>query len=124
MSGAKPPARARGDWAEQMAVEYLKAAGLRLLARNYLCRSGEIDLVMQHGEGTVFVEVRYRAGSDFGSAAESIDLRKQQKVVRAAQHYLLRHPVAAAGDCRFDVVVIAGAPAQHRIEWITDAFQA
>lgn len=98
-----------GQESERLAEQYLLARGLTLVGRNYRCKVGEIDLIMRDREHLVFVEVRFRKNSCFGSASETIDSRKQQKVIRAAQHYLQttwRGPLPA---CRFDVIAIQGA---------------
>jgi putative endonuclease len=81
---------------------------------------GEIDLVMRDGPTTVFVEVRFRATPDHGTAAETISWAKQRRLSAAARHYLQRHPDAARGPCRFDVVAITG----ERLEWLRNAFEA
>jgi putative endonuclease len=106
-----------GRAAEQQAAAHLGRAGLQLLTRNYRCRGGEIDLVMRDGAALVFVEVRYRSRTGFGTAAESVDARKRRRLIRAAEHYLQAH--RARGPCRFDVV---GIDAAGRIEWLRDAF--
>lgn len=111
-----------GDNAESAACNYLVAQGLKLLARNFRCRGGEIDLVMQHHDSLVFVEVRYRKRTDYGHAAETVTRTKQQRVIRCAQFYMSRHGgwnMAA----RFDVVSIEGSLCARRIEWISDAFR-
>ncbi len=108
----------RGALAEQQASQYLKNRGLQLLSRNYRCKCGEIDLVMQHENCIVFVEVRYRKNSAFGNAAESIDWRKQKKLIATAQHYLQSHKMAARFTSRIDVVAITG---KNHIEWIQNA---
>jgi putative endonuclease len=109
----------RGREAEQLALQHLTAAGLRLKSRNYACRLGEIDLILQEGETLVFVEVRQRRNARFGSAAESITGRKQGRLLAAARHYLARQRQLPA--CRFDAVLV---DAQGRVEWIRDAFGA
>jgi putative endonuclease len=109
-----------GAAAEDRAAEFLRAQGLRLLERNFRCRLGEIDLIMQDGPELVFVEVRSRSHPDYGSAVETIGPRKRQRVVRAAALYLQRHPAAARANCRFDVVAMDG----HRLQWIRGAFVA
>ncbi|MBF0255452.1 MAG: YraN family protein [Gammaproteobacteria bacterium] len=114
--------RQRGDQAEEQALSFLQAKGLRLLERNYSCRQGEIDLIMQHGDCLVFVEVRYRRNSSFGSPLESVDSHKQARLRHSAQHYLQRHPWLLARPCRFDVVGISGD--QGRIDWLENAFGA
>ena len=106
----------RGKDAETTAWHYLQARGLRLLHRNYRSRRGEIDLVLQDKDSLVFVEVRYRRQSRFGTAAESVDRRKQSRLIACAHHYIQTHPDAARQPCRFDVVSISGSPAA--IEWI------
>jgi len=115
---------ATGKQAEASACEYLQAQGLTLVERNYLCKRGEIDLIMQDKHTTVFVEVRYRRNDRFGSSAESVDWRKQTKLLATAEHYLQQHPKAAQNDCRFDVVALTTENRQQTIDWIIDAFQA
>ena len=111
-----------GDAAEDRALAHLLAAGLKLLARNYRTPGrggGEIDLVMRDAGGTlVFVEVRQRASRSHGGAAASVGAVKQQRIVFAARHYLMR--LAQQPPCRFDVVSVeAGA-----VEWLQAAFDA
>lgn len=108
--------RRQGAAAEAAACAHLQAAGLELVTRNYSCRMGEIDLIMRHGDTLVFVEVRSRASARFGGAAASVDLRKQQRLTRTAQHYLQRLPELP--PCRFDVVTLDGGT----IDWISNAF--
>lgn len=108
---------ALGAEKEQLACRYLMTKGLRLLARNYRCRLGEIDLVMRSRDILVFVEVRYRRSAGFGTPAATVGPRKQQRLANAARHYLLHHPSTL--PCRFDVLAISGPDA---IDWIQDAF--
>lgn len=107
-----------GKFAENRAEKLLREAGLAILARNYRCRQGEIDLIAQEGDTVVFVEVRSRNRQDYGSAAESITPTKQRRIVAAARHYLARLPHMPA--CRFDAVTLdaGGEPA-----WIKSAFE-
>jgi len=109
-----------GAVAEDRAAEFLQSQGLRLLQRNFRCRLGEIDLIMQDGADLVFVEVRSRSNAGYGSALETIGPRKRQRVARAAALYLQRHPAAARTNCRFDVVAMDGA----RLQWVRGAFGA
>lgn len=109
--------QARGLAAERRAARYLTERGLALLATNYRCRFGEIDLIMRDREQLVFVEVRLRRHGGFGGALESVDHRKQRRIGLAARHYLQRERLDA--PCRFDVVGIDG---EDRIEWLRDAF--
>jgi putative endonuclease len=107
----------QGRLAEQQALNHLKAQGLKLICQNYRCPYGELDLVMQDHKSLVIVEVRFRKSDRFGSAIETINRKKQSRIIAATKHYLYQHPV----DCmiRFDVVAITG----DHLEWIQDAFQ-
>ncbi len=111
---------ARGRAVERLVQEHLVAQGLRLRARNHRCRWGEIDLVMDDGTAVVFVEVRFRARSDFGGAAASVDATKQRRLVRAAQDYLTRNGLTHR-PARFDVAAVGP---DQRIDWIQAAFDA
>ncbi|VVE54235.1 YraN family protein [Pandoraea iniqua] len=109
-----------GESFEARAQAMLERRGWRLVARNYRCRGGEIDLIMRDRAGVlVFVEVRARRRTDFGGAAASITAAKRRRLTLAARHYLLRRP---AGRCRFDVVAFDGHPAV--VSWLPDAFRA
>jgi len=112
--------RVRGNAAEERALAHLQAQGLRLVERNYRTPGrggGEIDLILREPDGTlVFVEVRARADHSHGGAAASVGATKRRRIVRAAQHYLLRQ--RAPPPCRFDVVAIDGG----RIDWLRGAF--
>jgi putative endonuclease len=91
-----------GEAKETLACGHLQAQGLRLIERNYRCRLGEIDLIMQDGACLVFVEVRYRRGDGYGSALESVTAVKRRRILSTAQHYLQQHPTRQ--DCRFDEI--------------------
>lgn len=109
----------QGQIAEDQACEFLQKQGLKLLEKNYRCRSGEIDLIMQDKKELVFVEVRYRAKNDYGSALESVDQNKIQKLISAASHYVSKHP--ADLPMRFDVI---GFDASLKPNWVSNAFSA
>lgn len=123
------PSQKKGQHFEHFAEHYLKNRGLKLVARNYSCRFGEIDLIMRDGESLVFVEVRYRKNPLFGTALDSITPTKQKKISKTAQHYLQTHDWTKKLFCRFDALGIIGAGDQdmpnkdnHKAEWIKDAF--
>jgi putative endonuclease len=101
-------------------MHYLQAQGLRLLARNYRCRNGEIDLIMQQGALLVFIEVRYRHSAAYGGALASIDRCKFRRINRCAWHYLITHPRHLRQQCRFDVVLIEGNTGIH---WLENVWQ-
>jgi len=113
----------RGAQAEQSACDYLCRQGLKLHLRNYRCRSGEIDLIMRDGETLVFVEVRYRSSNRFGGAAASVDATKQQKLIRAAQTFLVEQRLNQT-PCRFDVVTVTPHDGVMRVDWIPNAIEA
>jgi len=119
---ARSPTQRQGNRAEERALAHLQAAGLVLLARNLACRAGEIDLVCMDGQTLVFVEVRERQDERFGGAAGSIDVAKQQRLVKAARFWLPtlceRHFQGKAPVCRFDAVALEGT----QVRWIRHAF--
>jgi putative endonuclease len=108
---------AQGARAEDLCAGLLRAAGLRILERNWHCRLGEIDLIAEERGMLVFAEVRMRSGPGFGGAGESVTAAKRQRLLAAARLYLARRPDAL---CRFDVFLVDGASAQ--VQWIRDAF--
>lgn len=113
-----------GARAEELCAELMRRAGLRVLARNWRCRHGEIDLVAEEGTTLVFAEVRYRRDQRFGGAAESVTAAKQQRLIAAARFYLLRRPEGRGEPaCRFDVLLL-DALEGARIQWIRNAFVA
>lgn len=111
--------RDRGRAAERLALDYLQRQGLRLRTRNYYCRAGEIDLIMNDGDSLVFVEVRQRSNPRFGGALASVDAAKQRRLITTARHYL--QATGCDAPARFDVVAIdaGGTP-----QWVRDAFSA
>lgn len=106
-----------GDAAEDDALDYLRKQGLMLVERNFRCRGGEIDLILQDGNVLVFVEVRKRAGRRYGGAAASVTGRKQGRLVIAAQTFLQRYRTPPA--CRFDVVAMDG----DTLNWLKNAIE-
>jgi len=102
--------RAQGAGFEQQAREFLEQNGLKFVAANQQFKCGELDLIMREGETLVFVEVRQRKNNRFGSALESIDYRKQQKWLDAANMWLFTQCKQSldTANCRFDVVAFEG----------------
>ncbi len=96
--------RLLGRWGEDLAAEYLRRKGYRILAANWRCRLGELDLVAEDGTYLCFVEVKLRKNTAYGPAAASVDRRKQEKLRAAAMLYLSRYPTDL--QSRFDVVEI------------------
>ncbi len=112
----------RGQWAERFAEDYLLEHGLKLIHRNYSCRMGEIDLIMQEKDTIIFVEVRYRKNDQYGGGVESIDFRKQKKVKTTAMHYLQNNDRYQESPCRFDAMIMTGNSSTPSINWIKNAF--
>ena len=106
-----------GRWGEQCCEKYLKRKGLKTLARNFHCKTGEIDRVMVDADGTlVFVEVKTRANEDFGPSESAVTSAKKTRMLRAARYFLASHKIDDR-PFRFDVVAIVLAekgPAQIR----------
>lgn len=111
-----------GAEGETAALQYLCNQGLRLVARNYRCKAGEIDLIMLDGATLALIEVRYRASHAFGGAAASVSWHKQRRIITAAQHLTLYRADLRRYPARFDVVAVSPGPGGLCVEWIRDAF--
>lgn len=109
-----------GMEAERSAETWLISQGLHLIQRNMRCRVGEIDLIMTDGENLIFVEVRHRKNKQFGGAAESVDWRKQRKLLRAARFFLAANPNWSKHPCRFDIIAFEG---NNNPLWYRNAFE-
>ena len=93
-----------GKTGERLAAEKLVQCGYCILVRNFRCRYGEIDIVAQHGQDLVFIEVKTRRGLSWGLPEEAVDHRKLQKIAQVAIHYLAIH---ACSDLPWRVDVVA-----------------
>lgn len=116
-SQTKLAALQAGKEAEERALSYLQQQGLQLLSRNFRCKMGEIDLIMQHHEVLVFIEVKYRHTDQYGGALMSLSARQQQRIIKAASFYLMRY--APHAQARFDVIALEG---EHDLQWLPNAF--
>lgn len=94
-----------GNLGEEAAVKAIKKQGYKVIERNYRTKMGEIDIIAKDGDYTCFIEVRLRKNNNFGSPADTIDMRKQQKIIRTAKYYAMAKKIY---DCpmRFDAVLI------------------
>lgn len=97
--------RELGRWGEAQAEHYLRQKGFQLIARNWRTRGGEIDLIGKFGDTLVFVEVRTRTSTHFGTPSESVDWRKQKKLRQLSLAFLQQYR-ERVGSFRFDVVSI------------------
>jgi putative endonuclease len=114
----------QGLAAEQLAAEYLRVRGLKILARNLRCKAGEIDLVCLDSGVLAIVEVRQRERADFGGALASVTWAKRRKIIRTTQYFLQREKQWRHFALRFDVLGVEGLPdGAHRVEWVKDAFR-
>ena len=116
-----------GQQAEQAALNFLSQQGLSFVEKNYRCRRGEIDLIMQDANHLVFIEVRFRKSSQFGNSAETVNTNKQHKLISCAEHYLLHNSKGYIPACRFDVIAIYPSETDKsslQFDWIKNAFQA
>ncbi len=96
-----------GSTKENKAADYLSQKGYRVLAKNYRVRQAEIDIVCSHEHTLVFVEVKYRSDASKGFPAESVDIRKQKRISKAALFYMNAHHInPETTSVRFDVIAI------------------
>jgi len=114
--------RTVGSRYEQEAAAFLTKEGMTVVAQNYRCRAGEIDIVAKDGHTLVFCEVKYRYDHGAGDPAAAVDYRKQQTIYRVAQWYLQQNHFPEDTPCRFDVVAMTGVGEDLKIRWIPDAF--
>jgi putative endonuclease len=111
------PNIARGRWGEDIAAAWYARRGYDVLARNWRCRAGEIDLVVRRGRVVVVCEVKARRTDAYGPAASAVGPAKQQRLRRLAAEWLATSHVRGV-EVRFDVVAITG----DEIDVVTDAF--
>lgn len=131
LPGRRTTGNSKGDDAEHQAANYLRRQGLKILDCNYRTRRGEIDIIADDNGTLVFAEVRLRRDHRFGRGLETVDRRKQQRLIRAAEQYLLTGTGGQQPPCRFDVLDLAPETKsrdienrnQYRVEWLQDAFR-
>ncbi len=110
--------RRTGADKEQIAADYLEEQGMKIVARNFRNRQGEIDIIGYHQGYLVFVEVKYRGGDSKGNASEAVDYRKMCQICKVADYYRYLHHLGANTMIRYDVVAIQN----EEIQWISNAF--
>ncbi len=111
--------RETGSFKENEAAVYLEHNGLKIIERNFSCRFGEIDLVAEDGEYTVFTEVKYRKTASSGHPEEAVDHRKARKISKVSDYYRMIRHLRPDAMIRFDVVAIEGSD----IKWYKNAFE-
>ena len=115
------PTQQFGIDSENAAAVYLKHAGYRIVARNYRNAIGEIDIIAKDGATLVFVEVKARRSSRFGSAKTAVTHQKMARLARAAMMYL-KETGQFGTSARFDVVTIDGTGPNRKMDIIRNAF--
>lgn len=111
--------RKTGGEKEKLAGEFLKGQGYEILAQNFYTRFGEIDLILMEKNTLVFAEVKYRKDGKKGHPLESVDVKKQRRISKAALYYLARNQISPEQPIRFDVVAVLGEEIMH----IKNAFE-
>jgi putative endonuclease len=111
-----------GRWGEDLAVQHLEQAGYEVLARNWRCREGEIDIVARAGSVLCFVEVKTRSGLAFGEPAEAVGRQKSQRLRLLAGRWLSAHRCPGWSDLRFDVVSVLRTPQGPLVTHLEGAF--
>ena len=113
-----------GDELENYASLELTKKEIKIVTTNYLCKMGEIDIIARDKKNLLFIEVRYRKNEHYGGSVASVNVKKQQRITRAAEHYLQKHQLTNKVACRFDVFAITGNLNQLEYNWIKAAFNA
>lgn len=115
LANNKPTSIMLGKDAENQAKQFLLSQGLSFVTGNYKSRFGEIDLIMKDKTEVVFVEVRMRKSTLYGSAAETVDSTKLQKIIKTGEHYIQKHyPRRNLPNARMDLIAINSG----ELEWI------
>ncbi|GAB6036420.1 YraN family protein [Fundidesulfovibrio butyratiphilus] len=112
-----------GRQGEDLAVALLERSGYRVVARNWRCPRGEVDIIAAHGATLVFVEVKSRDGRSLGTGAEAVGRTKRARLVRAAAHYLSETDQWSR-PCRFDVVSVVRRGRELSAQVLENAFEA
>jgi putative endonuclease len=113
----------KGHHAEELAYQFLLTKGLRLLAKNYRCSHGEIDIIMQDQDDIVFIEVRSRYCHGYLDPAETVNRKKQQKLIKTGIHFLQKRQWLYKVCSRFDVIAIQfDQNNRWQLEWLKHAF--
>lgn len=111
--------RTIGTKYEEAAINHLQANGYTIIAKNFRCRTGEIDIIAKENGYLIFIEVKYRRDLDKGYPHEAVNHYKMNKIINTAKHYMLTNSISFDRPCRFDVITILG----DDIEVIKNAFE-
>lgn len=105
----------KGDYAETLAADYLKSRGLRIIARNYRKKTGEIDIVYTEDNTIVFAEVKFRVAVAYGSPAEAVGKQKQWRILKTSLFFLQERDLFDR-DIRYDVIEVGENGVLNHIE--------
>lgn len=111
-----------GKIGEDIAIDFLKKKGYKIIERNYKCVFGEVDIVARDKGDIVFVEVKSRRSEYFGDPTDAVDFNKQKKISKIALNYLNEKRLDNH-DARFDVIAIKLSPNGNTVELIENAFE-
>ena len=112
-----------GHQKEQQAKYWLAQQGIKIIAENFRCKGGEIDLIgLDTQNQLIFFEVKYRKQTNYGNPAETVTHQKQQRIILCAQNFLLKNPQYQDLAMQFDVITFTAK--QQTPEWIQNAFEA
>jgi len=111
-----------GKKGEEIALKYLKKKGYKILATNYRCPLGEIDIIAKYKKVIAFIEVKTRRSSTFGLPQESVNQRKQYQLSKVSLYFLKRYRLTKT-KARFDVVSVLIDNDSEKVELIQDAFE-
>ncbi|MFH1227365.1 MAG: YraN family protein [Planctomycetota bacterium] len=112
-----------GAIGEKLAAGYLKKRGYKIMASNFKCNFGEIDIIGYKNKTISFIEVKTRSSDEFGPPEEAVNKGKQKRQVRVAKYYLFKHKIAPEIPCQFDIVTIKLINNQPDINLIQNAFE-
>lgn len=107
-----------GTTKEETAVKFLEKQGVKILARNFRIRGGEIDIIGKDNDYICFIEVKYRADSKVGKPEEAVNRLKQKKISRVSDFYRIKENIDLYTPMRFDVIAIE----KDNLNWYKDAF--
>ncbi len=111
--------RKLGAKVEQMMKTYISQSGMTILEMNYRCKQGEIDIIAKDRAYYVFIEVKYRNSTRYGTPQEAVDILKQKRICKAAQYYMYAHNLSEFTPVRFDVAAVL----ENHISYIKNAFE-
>lgn len=114
----EPNKRRLGAKVEQLVQEYLRAHGCIILEMNYRCKQGEVDIIAKDEDYYVFIEVKYRNSTKYGTPQEAVDNAKQKRICNAAHYYIYSHNLDETTPIRFDVAAVL----EEKITYYKNAF--